>query len=86
MPLGDGEGSLPTQQQGASVGLAVVQEKLWHKQVRAEPSPRARLVAVSGTAALVSTAELYGYVGAGGLGERGHSALAFLSRKSQNSQ
>lgn len=28
MPLGDGEGFLPAQQLGGSVGLAVVQEKL----------------------------------------------------------
>lgn len=66
--------------------LATTQEKLWHKQFRAEPSRQAWLVAALGVAPLVTT--LHGCMAAWareGLG-RGRSALAFLSGKRQISK
>lgn len=63
------------------MGVGVVQEKLWHKWLRAVLLLRALLVAVLGTASLVTI--LYRYVAAQGwegLWEKGCSALAFLGK------
>lgn len=66
---GAGEGSLPAQQQGGSVALAVVQEKL-----------RAQLIAVVGTALLAAILHGAWPHEGGRAREEGCSAPAFLGK------